>query len=52
MSIATIVIIILFLALLGVLPAWRHSAGWGYMPSGALGVVLIVLVIMVIAGRL
>jgi hypothetical protein len=51
MSIATIVIIILVLVLVGALPTWRHSASWGYFPSGALGVVLIVIVIMVVAGR-
>lgn len=51
MSIATIVIIILVLVLVGALPTWRHSASWGYFPSGALGVVLIVSAIMVVAGR-
>jgi Protein of unknown function (DUF3309) len=51
MPIATIVIIILVLVLVGALPTWRHSASWGYFPSGALGVVLIVIVIMVVAGR-
>ena len=52
MSIVTILIIILVLMLLGALPTWRHSSSWGYGPSGGLGVVLIVLVIMVLAGRL
>jgi hypothetical protein len=52
MPIATILIILLVLALLGVLPTWRHSARWGYAPSGTLGVVLVVMVIMVVAGRL
>ena len=52
MSIVTILIIILVLMLLGALPTWRHSSSWGYAPSGGLGVVLIVLVIMVLAGRL
>ena len=52
MPVVTIIIILLVLLVLGVLPTWRHSASWGYLPSGALGVVLIVLVIMVGAGRL
>ena len=52
MSIVTILIIILVLMLLGALPTWRHSSSWGYGPSGGLGVGLIVLVIMVLAGRL
>ncbi|WP_156254781.1 DUF3309 family protein [Sandarakinorhabdus oryzae] len=52
MSIVTIIIILLALALLGVLPIWRHSGRWGFAPSGVFGVVLVVLVIMVVAGRL
>ena len=49
---ATILIVILVLALLGVVPAWPHSRSWGYGPSGLLSVVLIVLVIMLLTGRL
>lgn len=51
-TVTTIVIIMLVLVLLGVLPTWRHSANWGYTPSGALGTVLIVMIIMIVVGRL
>jgi len=49
---ATILIVILVLALLGVIPAWPHSRGWGYGPSGLVGVVLVILVILLLTGRL
>ena len=49
---STIVIIVLVLLLVGVLPTWPHSADWGYVPSGALGLVLLVLVILAMTGRL
>ncbi len=52
MSIATILIIILILALVGVLPTWPHSAGYGYWPSGTLGIVVLVLVILLLTGRI
>jgi hypothetical protein len=48
----TILIIILILALIGGLPAWPHSAGWGYGPSGLVGIILVVLLILVLTGRL
>jgi Protein of unknown function (DUF3309) len=48
----TILLIILILALLGSVPLWPYSAGWGYGPSGGIGLVLIVLIILVVAGRL
>lgn len=48
----TVLLIILILLLLGAIPAWPHSAGWGYGPSGLLGVILIVIVILVLTGRL
>jgi hypothetical protein len=38
--------------LLGVLPTWPHSANWGYLPSGGIGVVLVVLVVLAVAGRI
>lgn len=47
----TILIILLILALIGALPRWGHSANWGYGPSGILGVVLVVLLILVLMGR-
>lgn len=52
MSIGTILLIILILILIGALPSWPHSRSWGYFPSGILGVVVIVLIIMLLMGRL
>jgi hypothetical protein len=46
-----ILIIVLFLLLLGALPAWPYSTGWGYYPSGGLGLLLIIVVVMLLAGR-
>ena len=48
---STILIVILILLLIGALPAWPHSAGWGYGPGGLLGTVLIVVVILALMGR-
>ncbi len=47
-----ILIIILVLMLIGALPTWRHSASWGYMPSGTLGIILIILIVLLLTGRL
>ena len=52
MSIATILVIILVLALIGALPAWPYSRGWGYYPSGIVGLVVLVLVVLLLMGRL
>jgi len=52
MPITTIVIIILVLVLIGAVPAWPHSRSWGYGPSGILGVVLVVVLILVLMGRI
>jgi Protein of unknown function (DUF3309) len=52
MSLTTILIIVLILALVGALPNWSHSANWGYYPSGGLGVVVLVLIILLLTGRL
>ncbi len=52
MSLGTILLIVLVLVLLGALPTWPYSAGWGYYPSGGLGLVLIVLVVLLVTGRL
>lgn len=52
MSLGTILIIILILLLIGALPTWPHSRGWGYAPGGILGVVLLVLLILVLMGRI
>ena len=48
---SNLLIIILLLILIGALPTWPHSASWGYLPSGAVGIVLLVLLVMVITGR-
>ncbi len=52
MSISTILLILLVLLLIGALPAWPYSGGWGYYPSGGLGLVLIILLVLIVAGRL
>jgi Protein of unknown function (DUF3309) len=48
----TILLIVLILVLLGALPTWPYSTGWGYYPSGGLGLVLLVVVILVLAKRI
>jgi hypothetical protein len=48
----TILLIILILLLVGALPTWPYSSGWGYYPSGGLGLVVIILLILVIIGRI
>jgi len=52
MSITTILVILLVLFLIGALPAWPHSRNWGYGPSGGLGLVLLIVVILLITGRI
>jgi len=52
MSLGTILLIVLVLALVGAIPTWRHSRSWGYGPSGGLGVVLIILLVLVVMGRI
>jgi hypothetical protein len=52
MSLGTILLIVLIVLLLGALPAWPYSTGWGYYPSGGLGLVVIVLLILLVTGRL
>lgn len=47
-----LLLIIVILLLLGALPTWPYSAGWGYYPSGGLGLVLIILLILVLLGRI
>jgi hypothetical protein len=47
-----LLLIILIILLLGALPAWPHSRGWGYYPSGGLGLVLVILLILVLLGRI
>ena len=52
MSLGTILLIILILILIGAVPTWPYSRGWGYGPSGIVGVLLIVLLILVLMGRI
>ena len=52
MSLGTILLIVLILMLVGALPTWPHSSGWGYGPSVGLGLVLIVVVVLLLLGRL
>lgn len=49
---STILLIILILLLIGAVPAWPYSRSWGYYPSGVVGVLLIVLVVMLVTGRI
>ena len=48
----TLLIVLLILFLIGALPTWPYSSGWGYYPSGGLGIILIVLVVLLLARRL
>ena len=49
---STILLIVLILLLIGALPTWPHSSNWGYYPSGGLGLVVIILIILLLMGRL
>jgi Protein of unknown function (DUF3309) len=48
----TVILVVVILMLLGALPTWGHSRNWGYGPSGGLGLVLLVLIILLVMGRL
>jgi hypothetical protein len=52
MSLGTILLIILILALIGVLPTWPHSRAWGYGPVGGVGLVVVILVVLLLMGRI
>ena len=52
MSIGFILLIVLILLLIGVIPTWPHSRSWGYTPSGLLGLIAIVLLILIVMGRI
>ena len=52
MPLSTILLIIVILLLIGAVPSWPYSRGWGYGPSGVLGVILIILIILLLMGRL
>ena len=49
---STILLVIIIVLLIGALPTWSHSANWGYFPSGGLGVVLIIVVVLLLTGRI
>jgi len=52
MTLATLLLFFLILLLLGVVPAWPHSRGWGYAPSGGVSLVLVVVLVLMLLGRL
>ena len=52
MAISTILLIVLVLVLVGALPSWSHSKRWGYGPSGILGVIVVVLLVLLLMGRI
>ncbi len=52
MSIGTILLIVLILILVGALPTWPHSRAWGYGPSGGLGLLVVVLLVLLLMGRI
>ncbi len=52
MSLGTILLIILILILVGALPSWPHSKSWGYGPSGGIGLVVLIVVVLLVMGRL
>jgi hypothetical protein len=52
MNIGSILLIVFILMLVGVLPTWPHSRSWGYYPSGGLGLVVLILLVLVLLGRL
>lgn len=52
MSVGTILLIVLILLLIGVIPSWPHSRGWGYGPSGVIGLIVLVLVVLLLMGRI
>ena len=52
MTLGTILLVVLILILLGVIPSWPHSRGWGYYPSGLVGTILIIVLILLLLGRI
>ena len=52
MSLGTILLIVVVLMLLGALPTWPYSTGWGYYPSGGLGLILVIILILFLLGRI
>ena len=52
MSLSFILLVVLVLLLVGALPSWPYSAGWGYWPSGGLGLILLVVIVLLVMGRI
>ncbi|MCX6950843.1 MAG: DUF3309 domain-containing protein [Verrucomicrobia bacterium] len=52
MTLGTILLVVLILMLVGALPSWPHSRSWGYYPSGGLGLVLVILIVLMLTNRL
>jgi hypothetical protein len=52
MSLGTILLIILILILVGALPSWPHSKSWGYGPSGGVGLIVLIIVVLLVMGRI
>jgi uncharacterized protein DUF3309 len=52
MTLGTILLIILILILVGAMPAWPYSRGWGYYPSGGAGLILLIVIVLLLAGRI
>jgi hypothetical protein len=50
--VSTLILIILIILLLGALPTWPYSAGWGYYPSGGLGLLVLIVIILLVMGRI
>ncbi len=49
---STIILIVLVILLIGALPSWPYSSGWGYYPSGGLGIIVLILIVLLLMGRL
>jgi hypothetical protein len=49
---STVLIVVLVLALVGALPTWPYSAGWGFYPSGGLGIIVLIVLVLLLTGRL
>ena len=52
MTLGTILLIVLVLMMVGAIPSWPHSRGWGYGPSGGLGIVLLIVIVLLVLGKL
>jgi hypothetical protein len=52
MSLGTILLIVLIIVLIGAIPTWPYSRGWGYYPSGGVGIVVLILIVLLLLGRL